>query len=382
MTAGAAMLDHATAERLAAASIDGFLVPKEAATLDEHLRACSTCRSRLTGFEADARSLRHLDLGDAPATTRARVSIDAEKALERRGGLGLGRGMALVAAAALLLMALGASVLGGVGGRGGTAEEPGPPPIVIQTDVVQLSADEFWIDADGLRFKGATPVSVHSDSSETHRTFELAWLENGREMRMNFYFESDGGTWWVREIRTYDGRQPGEWVTALGRFFPSPMGVPWTGDVDLQLTQPELGTSATLHIGDMTLSTTPIVAAPPGADDPVLVPVPAGAGPDDPGGLRCTGILQMGAFEAEQALLALGFDKFTWILDTDPAVPVDSLKGIEDPVIVNPGTVELRDGTFGIFVLPASDPNAERVPFPDDCPPPPNSTVEAVPAPS
>jgi hypothetical protein len=258
MTAGAAMVDHAMAERLAAASIDGFLVPEETATLEEHLRGCSACRSRVTGFEADARALRHLDLGNAPATTRARVSIDAGKALERRGSLGLGRGMALVAAAALLLVALGASVLGGVGGRGGgVPEESGPPPITFQTNVVQFSAGEFWIDANGHRFDGEGAVQVHSDPSATNRTLELTWFEQGVEMRLNLYFASDGVTSWVNEIRTYDGRQPGEWVTALGRFFEAPSGVAWTGDVDLDLSEPKLGTKAHLHIGGMALATAP-----------------------------------------------------------------------------------------------------------------------------
>ncbi len=49
------------------------------------------------------------------------------------------------------------------------------------------------------------------------------------------YFGSDGTDWWVDEIRTYDGYDPGEWVFAYGPFFQTPLGEAYEGDIQVDL---------------------------------------------------------------------------------------------------------------------------------------------------
>ena len=38
-------------------------------------------------------------------------------------------------------------------------------------------------------------------------------MEHGVEMRFYISFEADGENWTRTEVRTYDGRDSGEWVT-------------------------------------------------------------------------------------------------------------------------------------------------------------------------
>ena len=52
-----------------------------------------------------------------------------------------------------------------------------------------------------------------------------AHLERGGvEMRLNIYFASDGHDWWANEIRTYNGKSPGDWIEYTGTFFRTPLG--------------------------------------------------------------------------------------------------------------------------------------------------------------
>ena len=66
-------------------------------------------------------------------------------------------------------------------------------------------------------------------------TLEVIWFEHEVEQRLNMYFGSDGTDWWVDEIRTYDGYDPGEWVYAYGPFFQTPLGEAFEGDVEVDL---------------------------------------------------------------------------------------------------------------------------------------------------
>jgi hypothetical protein len=89
-------------------------------------------------------------------------------------------------------------------------------------------------------------VSIVSDGSksQTYRTLEMIWREVGREMRLFIYLAADERTWWVTEIRTYDGRPLGsqDWLTwggfsglpfPGGKLLETPLGTAWSGDLDL-----------------------------------------------------------------------------------------------------------------------------------------------------
>lgn len=82
------------------------------------------------------------------------------------------------------------------------------------TNTVSLHADNFYILADGKLFTAQTAdLQIHSDPGwETYTTLEAIWHEQGVEMRLFIYFGVHSGTWWMDETRTYNGRNPGDWI--------------------------------------------------------------------------------------------------------------------------------------------------------------------------
>jgi len=122
--------------------------------------------------------------------------------------------------------------------------EPWVPPVVEPdptkrlhwpaTSVV-LEADDLRIEARGKTFKGVTGFEfIQSYASIDSRNFDVQWGENGREMRMNVYFESDGTDYWVSEWQVYDGaKNDPDWVYFKGPLFVTPLGQPMEADVVL-----------------------------------------------------------------------------------------------------------------------------------------------------
>jgi hypothetical protein len=120
-----------------------------------------------------------------------------------------------------------------VGVAGSGAEEPtestGVPEnnaVQWQTETVSLSADNFYIIANGQTFTAdVAGVEVGGDpGSATYTTLEVEWEEHGVPMRLYMYFESDGSIWQAYEIRTYDGSPGGEWIYYEGPSFTTPLG--------------------------------------------------------------------------------------------------------------------------------------------------------------
>ena len=52
-------------------------------------------------------------------------------------------------------------------------------------------------------------------------------------MRLQFYFTGNRTHWWVDEIRTFNGQDPGNWIYYTGTFFKTPRNHTFTGDVAL-----------------------------------------------------------------------------------------------------------------------------------------------------
>jgi len=107
-----------------------------------------------------------------------------------------------------------------------------------ETNQVSMAAQAVAIEVEGKTFSTAQPLEVSSDPGmrNEYTTLELAWQEHGVRMMWNIYFVSDGREWWSKEIRTYDGRQQGEWITYTGEFFRRPLGTPFEGNLDVQAT--------------------------------------------------------------------------------------------------------------------------------------------------
>jgi hypothetical protein len=116
-------------------------------------------------------------------------------------------------------------------------------PIDWDTGCVHLTADWLRIvpDAPGEGpdqiFTGER-VAVKSDpGDDTYRTLEATWLEDGSEMRVNLYLAADEDSWWVRELRTYDGQPTPDWITYRGPLFEAPLGQSYGSDVMLESTE-------------------------------------------------------------------------------------------------------------------------------------------------
>lgn len=127
----------------------------------------------------------------------------------------------------LLSIAQSIQFIGDIGNM--TEESTGVPEnnaVEWRTETVSLSADNFYIIANGQTFTADVPgVEVDGDPGDAaYTTLEIEWEEHGVPMRLYIYFESDGSIWQSFEIRTYDGSPDGEWITYEGTSFTEPLG--------------------------------------------------------------------------------------------------------------------------------------------------------------
>lgn len=214
----------------------------------------------------------------APASLRA-VVLETPSARPLRSVLAR---VAVLAVAAVMVASV-AVVVGyattrpaDVGGRGGSD----PAAIRWQTRTVSFAASSIIIDAGSQRFFGSPDSIVRSDpGSPTYTTLEVTWREQGTEMRLNFYLAADETTWWVSEIRTYDGRPTGsaDWITYRGVFFRTPLDQLFLGDVDLSSSEGHV--AGRLSIDHLSLGFTPLSLSSMEGCLPAISTPPAGDGP-------------------------------------------------------------------------------------------------------
>lgn len=143
------------------------------------------------------------------------------------------------AAAAVLVLGGAVAVQQGIGrtepavpGDGGAPAEPGRS-ISLGTPQVRLDAESITVAVNGRTFRPVgDDVKVNSDpGTPAYTTLEVTWFEDGVEMRINLYFAADATHWWITEMRTYDGRTPGEWITDEGVGYRTPRGQAYEGDL-------------------------------------------------------------------------------------------------------------------------------------------------------
>lgn len=149
----------------------------------------------------------------------------------------------------LLMAAAAAILLAGAGvalaqrhaddSAGNSADQPADPAAVpafrFETPTVLLQAASVEVTVADKSFVPGADLRVGGDpgTPNEYTTLELTWHEFGVEQRIYLYFASDGIKWWATEIRTYDGAANGGWIERQGRFFETPVGAAYTGDVDL-----------------------------------------------------------------------------------------------------------------------------------------------------
>lgn len=99
---------------------------------------------------------------------------------------------------------------------------------------VVFEADDLRIKAAGQTFKGSSSAEfIQSYAGLDYRDYDVMWYENGREMRMDISFESDGSDYWISEWFIYDGRKDPEWVAFKGQLFVTPLDEPMEANVRL-----------------------------------------------------------------------------------------------------------------------------------------------------
>ena len=218
-------------------------------------------------FDRQERAIRPPQRAWQAGSAIALVDLDRARGRRRRS---VG---ALVAMAAAIAMIVGTAIA--VGGRGssgvrtGSGTRPGATGLVHwATSTVTFDASAFSIDVGGEQFTATVPnVSVHSDPGDPkYTTLEIEWLEHGVPMRWYVYFHSNGTSWWSDEMRTYDASAQGDWVYFSGDFFRSPLGTPFTGDLDL--TASDHGVTSHLRVSGLRLQAFDLPAAARGTNAP------------------------------------------------------------------------------------------------------------------
>ena len=170
-------------------------------------------------------------------------AVDVAGAMKKRSRTWVSAAVALMAVAVL--------------GTGCSSQMPSAANRVAwSTDTVSLTASNFWIVADGETYlANPNAVDVHSDPGDPmYTTLELIWTERNREMRFFTYFQADGSTWSSSEMRTYDGQSSADWLFYSGRFFQSPYGTSFRGDIDLTNDATD-SFRGELHLHGLVLST-------------------------------------------------------------------------------------------------------------------------------
>ena len=148
------------------------------------------------------------------------------------------------------------------------AAEPGDV-VAWSTDVAQLRAGSFGIEANGRVFDAPAGADVTSDPGNLEAwTLETRWRDAGVEQAMTLYFAADETHWWVPELWVRDGSVDGpgtkaDWVTFKDVVARTPLGQPFRGDIDLAAT------AATgpvkVHLGDVRIAVHP--------NDPINEPI-------------------------------------------------------------------------------------------------------------
>lgn len=141
-----------------------------------------------------------------------------------------------------------------------------PKAFTWGTQMATLAADRVAIDAGGRTYVAPQQIYAHSDpGSATYRTLELGWDDDGTEMRLNLYLGANRTSWWIDHIRTYNGRDPGDWIYYLGPAFRTPLGQSFIGNVDLYGLG--MGGLGRLRIDHLTLSAFEPGTVPPSFDN-------------------------------------------------------------------------------------------------------------------
>lgn len=171
------MIDHTRANDLAAVAIDFDLTPLERDELATHMATCPACRRVADGYRRDAESLRAIAFAFPPTDIRSAVLATAARSVPRAS-----THWRLLAAAALLLLAIGAALAVGawttrpslVVVTPSSAPSPSsvvPSPVALAfappTPVCSPPATEVTMPEVNVAVRGAGVVATRGSSTVT-----------------------------------------------------------------------------------------------------------------------------------------------------------------------------------------------------------------------
>jgi len=374
------MTGHARALDLVGAAPAFRLDADEARELAAHLRECPVCARTAARMRTDASAIGAIDPAVSPRLhdRLQEVAVSAP----RTGPQALGIVLAFVLLAAGVVGAsigVGALVAPRVAVAPSTtlAAEPGDV-VAWSTDVAQLRAGSFGIEANGRVFAAPGGADVTSDPGNLEAwTLESRWRDAGVEQAMTLYFAADETHWWVPELWVRDGSVDGpgtkaDWVTFKDVVARTPLGQPFRGDIDL------VATAATgpvkVHLGDVRIAVHPNdpINEPIGGTRKLLVAngVPAINGdPFGPGGpLHCSGILQLPPQAAEARLLTEGYGlSWRWEYKTGTNTGFAEVRNTAPASGWITDTAVGGSGELIVFVSDPNRPTGQPRDLPADC---------------
>jgi hypothetical protein len=110
----------------------------------------------------------------------------------------------------------------------------GKPAFDWQTQVATLEANSLTVHASNADFVAPADANLHSDpGTPSYRTLEMSWNAGAVPMNLSIYLAADDMNWWVAEIRTYDGRSPGEWLHYQAPQIRAALGESYVGNLDV-----------------------------------------------------------------------------------------------------------------------------------------------------
>ena len=109
------------------------------------------------------------------------------------------------------------------------------------TEEVRLEAAAVSLAIGDKSFTAPGDLAATGESKPASATLEGGWFEDEVQQRLVVEVASDGRDWWVRRMRTLDGRKSAGWIEyeGLADRTRTPLGQSWEGDLRAKSTDAE-----------------------------------------------------------------------------------------------------------------------------------------------
>ncbi len=147
-------------------------------------------------------------------------------------------------------------------------------PINWRTSKIAITADDFYVIANGKRYTGFgdfITVSQPDPGSSTNVEVNVVSSEYGDDMRLNIVFRADYSTWWVESLKTLNGPASTGWIGYLGPMIKTTLGYSYRYNGSgsfVQTSSTDASKTATVYFTNLSVQafldrTPPPTACPP-----------------------------------------------------------------------------------------------------------------------